>query len=273
MRLRLFTFAVLLVVVVNAFVLAGVAWNRSGEPTAVLELTERELAMPYGRLTSRDSTGVALPIRRADQDYDWLDRDKLAELGFDVGRFEGRPRHDWRTIERRLFVVLEYDGPAFQELLARREERLEAARQGLEKGETNRRQVASAEAALERFKKAESRLVAVDAGKEAESLRQRYPEGEQYVVMNALVRMHATSLPGQDSEPVLRGRVGRFLPGRVHIPRRFHALLRRATDETRNAYDAPPRYRVVVKFGRRAEPWVADIEPMPAGMESETAAD
>lgn len=273
MRVRLSIFAVALVVAVNTFVLAGVAWNRSGEPTAILELTERELAMPHSRWSGRESTGVSLSIRQADQDLEWLDRDKLAELGFDIGRYEGRPRYDWRAVERRLFVVLEFDGPAFRDLLAEREARLAEAREGLESGETNRKQVEAAEAALERLETAGSRLVVVDAGKEAASLRQRYPDRQRYAVMRALVHMRATTRAGQESEPVLRGRVGRLLPGRVHVPRRFHTPLKRATDETRNAYDDPPRYHAVVKFGRRAEPWLAGIEPIPGRVDSDTSAD
>lgn len=273
MRLRLSTFAVVLVLAVNALVLAGVAWNRSGEPTAVLELTERELAMPYSRWSGRESTGVALSIRRANHDYDWLDSDKLSELGFDVGRYEGRPRHDWRSVERQLFVVLEFDGPAFEALLAEQEARVEETRDGLESGEANRRQLEAAEAALERLETSESRLVAVDAGNEAASLRQRYPDRQRFAVMRALVQMQATSRPGEESEPVVRGWIGYLLPDQVHIPRRFHAPLRRATDETRNDYDAPPRYRVDVTLGRRAEPWVTGIEPIPDSAGSETAAD
>lgn len=273
MRLRLSTFAVALVVAVNALVLAGVAWNRSGEPTAVLELTERELAMPYSGWSGRESTGVSLSIRRADQDYGWLDRGKLEELGFAVGRYEGRPRYEWRAVERQLFVVLEFDGPAFEALRAEQLTRVEETREGPESGETNRRQLEAAEAALERLETSESRLVAVDAGNEAASLRQRYPDRQRFAVIRALVRMQATSRPGQESEPVVRGWIGQLLPGRVHVPRRFHAPLRRSTDEVRNAYDAPPRYRVDVRLGRRAEPWVTGIEPIPAGANSETVAD
>lgn len=260
MRVRLSTFAVVLVVAVNAFVLAGVAWNRSGEPTAVLELTERELALPYSRWSGRESTGVSLSISRADQDYEWLDRDKLAALGFDVDRYERRQRPDWRAVERRAFVVIEYDGPAFQVLLAEQEARIAQAR--AESGEAARRKQEAAEQAYERLQTAGSRLVVVDAGTEAEALRQRYPDRENYVVMRALVRMRAVTRPEGDAKPLLSGRVGPFLPGRVHVPRRFHAALHRATDGSRSGYDAPPRYRVILKFGRRAEPWVAGIEPM-----------
>lgn len=269
MRIRLSIFAIVLVVAVNALVLAGVAWNRSGEPTAVLELTERELAMPYRHWSRRESTGVALPIHRAEQDYDWLDRGKLAELGFDVDRFERRSRDHWRAAERRVHVVLEYDGPAFRQLLSEQEAHLEMLRKGLEAGESNRQQVEAAEARLERLARAGSRLVVVDAGRAAEPLRERYPDRNRYVVMQALVRMHAVTRPEDGSQPQLRGRVGSFLPGRVHVPRRFHAALRRATVESRNDYDEPPRYRAVVKFGRRLEPWLAGIEPMPAAGDSD----
>lgn len=262
MKLRLSTFAIALVLVANAFVLASVAWNRAGEAEAVLELTERELIIPYRGWSGRESTGVSLSIRRADQDYDWLDRDKLAELGFDVERYEHSPRRDWREAEKRAYVVLEYDGPAFEALLAEQEARIAQARAGSDGDEAGRRQVKAAEQAYERLQTAGSRLVVVDAGREAEALRKRYPDREQYAVMRALVRMRARRRLDEDEKAVVDGRVGPFLPGRVHVPRRFHASLHRATDGSRSDYDAPPRYRVVLKFGRRSEPWVAGIEPM-----------
>lgn len=269
MKVRLSAFAIALVLVVNAAVLAGVVWNRSVEPAAVLELTERELALPYGRWAGRESTGVALSIRRAAQDHEWLDRDKLAELGFDIGRYERQPRSGWRPAQRRVHVVLEYDGPAFDELLAEHEARLESSRQDLETGKINRRQVEAAEAALERLRVAESRLIVVDAARAPEVLRERYPDRRRYAIVQALVRMHAVSRPDDTEQPQLRGRVDALLPGRVYVPRRFHSPLREASDERRNAYDAPPRYRVVLNFGRRAEPWVAGVEPIPGGEGSE----
>lgn len=262
MSIRLSTFAIALVVLANALILAGVAWNRSGEPTAVLEVTERELALPYGRWGGRESTGVSLSIRRADQDYPWLDRDKLEELGFDVDRYAHRPRGEWRASERRAYVVLEYDGPAFRRLVSEQQERLAAHRAGLETGETNHRQVEAAQTALKRLETAESRLVVVDAGRDPEALRDRYPDQRRYAVMLARLHMRAIGLPGEDATPQLRGRVGALLPGRVFVPRRFHAPLRQATGEARSAYDEPPRYRVTVKLGRSGEPWMAGVEPM-----------
>lgn len=264
MKLRLSTFAIALVVVANALVLAGVAWNRSGEPGAVLELTERELALPYGRWASRESTGVTLSFRRADQDHEWLDRAKLDALGFDVDGFDKDSRRGWRAQERRLFVVLEYDGAAFAALVAEQEARLADLRSAADSGEAHLRQIEAAESRLERLRTAESRLVVIDAGTDAGALRQRYPDPTRYVVMRALLNVHATFPGAARTDPVLRGRVSRLLPGNIYLPRRFHESLRRATDEGGKAFDAPPRYRAEVRWGRRQEPWITAIEAMAA---------
>ncbi len=36
-----------IIIATNVIALAGVAYNRPGQPEATIELTERELAMPY----------------------------------------------------------------------------------------------------------------------------------------------------------------------------------------------------------------------------------
>lgn len=261
MRVRLSTLAIALVVVANAVVLAGVAFNRAGDPRAVLELTERELQLPYGRWSGRESTGVNLSIRRADQDYEWLDRDKLADLGFDVADHERRTRYDWRVVERRVHVLLEYDGAAYRRLVDEQKDRLQATRAAVASGEATRRQVEAQERALERLVESGSRLVVIDAAREAAPLLDRRRGQGRFAVMEALVRVHVVSRPGQaEASRELRGRIGPLLPGRIHVPRRFHDALRQATDARPSGYDDPPRYRAVVKFGRSGEPWLGSIE-------------
>jgi hypothetical protein len=269
MRVRLSTLAIGLVLLANALLLGGVAWNRAGEAEAVLALTERELALPYGRWGHRESTGVALSIRRADGEAEWLDRDKLAALGFEPDRFLRGLDAGRRSVERRVFVVLEFDGPAFSELLTEQVDRVRRLQDEVAAGEADRRRLEAAESELERLRTSASRLVLVDAGTAAAPLRRKYPDESRHAVMRALVRMYAHAVPGQDLEPVVRGRVGALLPGDVHVPRRHHAALRRATGGGRGEYDAPPRYRVVLKFGRRLEPWVAGIEAMPGHQSSD----
>jgi len=263
MRVRLSTFAIALVLAANAVVLAGVAWNRMGEPSAVLELTEREVAVPYRRWGARESMGVALAIQRTPRSDDWLDRDKLAELGFDVDDGRIRQSRGWRDFERRAYVALEYDGPAFEALLAEENARIETMRADVASGEATRQQLERAQAALRHIANAESRLVAVDASRSAEVLRARYPEPRRYAVMRAIVRMQVFGGRSGEPEQVLRGRVGRLMPARIHVPRRFHDALEQATGERQRDFGQAPRFRAAVKFGRRLEPWLVDIDPMP----------
>ena len=44
---KIFIAGLAIIIVTNIVALAGVAYNRSGEPDAVVELTERELGLPY----------------------------------------------------------------------------------------------------------------------------------------------------------------------------------------------------------------------------------
>lgn len=263
MKPRLSTLAIVLVLLANGLLLAGVAWNRVGEAEAVLVLTERELAMPYRRWGNRESTGLALSIRRADGEAEWLDRDKLEALGFEPDRFLRGLEAGRRSVERRVFVVLEFDGPAFEDRLTEQADRVARVRGEVTAGTADPQRLEAAEFELDRLRTSASRLVLVDAGTAAAPLRRKYPDESRHAVMRALVRMYAYAVPGEDVEPVVRGRVGALLPEDVHVPRRHHAALRRATGDGHGGHDAPPRYRVVLKFGRRFEPWVAGIEAMP----------
>ena len=51
-----------LIVVVNAIVLGGVAYNRSSEPESALRLSERELAAPMRGYGNKENSGIALAL-------------------------------------------------------------------------------------------------------------------------------------------------------------------------------------------------------------------
>jgi hypothetical protein len=74
------------VVVTNAIVLLGIARNQDGQPLETIQRTERELPLePHGK----EDSGLSLrlqwqPFGSPNNDqYAWLDRMKLEELGFD----------------------------------------------------------------------------------------------------------------------------------------------------------------------------------------------
>ena len=78
-----------LIILTNAVVLAGVAYNRSGEPETRIILTERELNLPYRYGGSKENSGIALRVNfRVDgtssdkyryygNDARWLSKEKL----------------------------------------------------------------------------------------------------------------------------------------------------------------------------------------------------
>ena len=130
-----------IIIVTNVIALAGVANNRTGKADAVAELTERELGLPYRYGMNKENTGLGLRINCRIEDAQnyfygnnnclgdpaWLNKQKLLELGFTLQ--PNRERTPGRSIyrnelPRKVYLVLEYNGAAYQRTLARAEEEL-----------------------------------------------------------------------------------------------------------------------------------------------------
>jgi Domain of unknown function (DUF4824) len=288
-----------LVIAVNAFVLGASWWNRSGEPRARLDLTERELAMPLSR--DRDDTGLVLTLALADRppaevartalfarhpvpplSQAWLDAAKLRGLGFDLGALEAAARDPLRSGEgearsvRRALVVLEYDGDAWREWLAAREAEVAKLREDAAHAVKDRATLAEAEALLAIDRTSRSRLMPVDAGVDPDALRGRYPDRGRYAVVPALVVARASVTEG--GVATSSGFIDRLAVERVTVPRRWLATLEpfipkaSETDLDRRLREdaaasrwppvAPPRYRATVLYGRGLDPWLADVAPV-----------
>ncbi|MDY0057033.1 MAG: DUF4824 family protein [Methyloversatilis sp.] len=258
---------VALIVAVNAFVLAGVAWNRSGEPGSALTLTQRELSLPYafGLDGERGGIDVALlwrsPMRddNADAAYDmhygrgpdWLDADKLRELGFDLKD----PRDAYRQ-KREVYVVLELAGADWQAAQAQAQRRLDRA---LARGNAEKQDVdaqKSAQEALKYEQQKASRLFAVDAGLDAAALRQRHPDRRRYVIVAATVTPSVTVIDGKTT---FSGHIGELAVARISVP---HTLRGAMEGIDRSALDSGrASFEMDVAWGRRFEPWVTAVRP------------
>ncbi len=266
-----------LVVLINGIVLAGVAWNRAGEPEATLVLTERELPMAWGVFGSHENTGIALSLNQAwAAPSDWFDEVKLRELGFEPERYVAPDKAgaDWhkQPLPRRAYVVMEFDGPAWAALLQKKEQEVRDMPAQIEAGKRTQQQLEYEQHELERMRNASSRLVAVDVGNDPEALRARYADTHRYLITAAEVRMgysYSRGSDGRAEKPMMQGYIGEILTGTIHVPARFHAVLNEAIGRVRanasTAYrpDAPtPRYQVTLHYGKRYEPWVVSIEPL-----------
>jgi hypothetical protein len=271
-----------LLVVSNVVALAGVAYNRQGEPDAVIELTERELRMPfyYGMRTENTGLGLEINCRLEDRSrtYDagnrecfgnprWLDEAKLGELGFHLRTpIDSVDRYvaNYQYLPREVYLVLEYDGEAYRRALARKQAELDEQRALLEKtpadGEVEKR-VKYARERLQLEQSVNSRLFAIDAGLDRDGLRKRYADAGRYPLMKALVRP-VWSTSGEDK--TWTGSITDLLIDTVNIPLQYRGVfdpLRTAA--WRDPVEQTPRYKVRLAFGKRLEPWVLDAQELP----------
>ncbi len=268
---------VALVAISNAVALGGVAWNRSGEPDSVLQLTQRELSQPYEFGFDHEATGLTLELRyrvlaadRAGPYYpaghygapEWLDRAKLASLGFDVSeRLDARSaeRRYQRLLPREALVVLELDGPVHGKALERARERakkeaaLEAAGSAPKKPSVPE-QTAAGQLKLEET--ANSRLFAVDAGLDAAALRARYLDRSRYAIVRGSIRAQINRNRSGDAQ--FSGSIDNLHNIRVSVPPEFRRAIGAVPRAMpwRVAPQGGPAFQVIVAFGKRFEPWI-----------------
>jgi hypothetical protein len=224
--------AAAVIVITNAIVLIEVARNRSGGPVETIQLTERELPM---NVREKEDTGVAVSLnwRRFNfgaHEFSWLDRPKLEGLGFDYVRAMQDPLH--RPLPRPAFVVLEYNGPAWEQWLN------------------------SAQQAKQFFgtqPEMYSRLFPVDVASTPEALLRTYPDRAKYLVVKGVVQLSVITRQG---ELQILPSISQLLPDSIHVSPPI-------SDALANLPMLPnlasPRYTLTLSYGRRFEPWLVSV--------------
>lgn len=262
-----------LVLVVNAIVLAGVAWNRSGVPDAVLRLSERELAMPYYWGVAGNS-GLALGMRwrlpvsslpEPDSpaipfDHfgrsDWLDAARLEALGFELPPLPDDPDTRFRAPPaRQVWLALEFDGSAYARSMRLAEDDVAAAERHLAASpddEQRKNLLRGAEFTLREVREERTRLFVVDADRDRGMLRARHPDRERYAMVRGRVRPVASPVDAGGGRLEWRGEVLDVEGATIHVPLAFRAALAPVPGDA----DEAPRYEVTLAFGRRGEPWI-----------------
>jgi len=282
-RIHTFVAGVALILATNAVALVGVAYNRMGEPESKLVLTQRELGLPYSSDFEGENSGVALNLQwrvlgeeigdalgggfsyaRAGGTPGWLDKAKLAALGFDVSKPEDTPggrMHYDKLLPKEALLVLELDGPAYRIALERmrrhlqKEEALLAANVGKKEFE---QRLKNAKEHLKQEERENSRLFIVDAGLEVEVLRAKYPDRARYAIVRGQIRPH---LAGRESKLRLSGYADGLSIDQINVPlvyrRVFEPMLQNSRRNWSNT--AGRSYRASVVFGKRLEPWIAAV--------------
>jgi hypothetical protein len=270
----------LVLAVTNAVVLVGVAFNRRQPSDSVLTLTGRELGPQWSWMWREgENSGLSLRLQYrvessrssipAESDEEepfssygsfgpiaWLDRDKLAALGFDVAQplnSADTDTHYNRMLGRDVLLVLELDGPvraralqAARDLLAHREHDITANPERRESAERLR----NAQRAVQREEHEASRLFIVDAGLDQTTLRQRYPDRTHYAIVNGNIRPYVMR---DRTSARLYGAVTAIRCETINVPLQFRETV--PHDLPTGAENEHP-FILEVAFGTRLEPWI-----------------
>jgi Domain of unknown function (DUF4824) len=291
----LITAGALVLALTNAVVLVGVASNRRQPPDSVLTLTERELG-PERRWMWREGENSGLSLRlqyRVESAWKsklaeigefetfgrygnfgpivWLDRDKLASLGFDVAMpptSTGKDIQYDRMLGRDVLLVLELDGPvraralqAARDLLAHREHELATDPERKDGAQ----RLESAQNALQSEEDQASRLFVVDAGLDQATLRQRYTDRTHYAIVHGNIRPFVIR---DGASAKLYGAVTAVRCATINIPLKFRATV--PLDPPTNIgamaiarVEKNHPLTINVAFGSRLEPWIVSAHDGP----------
>ncbi len=283
---QLFVLGFVLLLATNIIVLAGVAYNRSGEADTRITLTERELRSPY--YTRAENSGLALNVvwrilnnHTGDQylfysrpmvlssygdNVEWLDRNKMEALGFDTEAML-RNNDDLRrrkvTVPREVYLVLEYDGAAYREAVTRAQAAVAKEQKSLASKPDDKdlqKRLHNAERWLA-FEHIEApRLFAVDAGLDPDQLRQQYSDRSHYIIAKGLV-----TAGYYVQKPEVIGRIKRISIDSIHVPLQFRKFFDGAKVLRTMRADnppIPPRYAVDLAYGSRLEPWIEAVRKL-----------
>lgn len=260
-----------IIIVTNVVALAGVAYNRSGEPDAVIELTERELSIPYNYFWDNENTGLSLELECRDcrGNPDWFDRDKLIELGFEPSAY---PEDDEvyagqdNDLSRGAYLVLEFDGETHQQMVAIAQKDLvdeQAQLADKPDDEELKASVEYAESELYNEKNRYSRLHAIDAGIDRVALREAYPDGGKYIIVQAQIAQDWNY--DANEKKIWVGRIEAMLIESVNIPLEYRAVfddLEKPDSYYEDTDNWLLGYKAKIAFGKRLEPWVLGVEKL-----------
>ncbi len=269
--------AVAVVLVANGYALAHGSANRAGEPDAVVRMTERELPSAW---VSQENTGRSLRLVWqgnlwwGDGSATWFDHAKLESLGFDLSIPSGDSgaAHAYRRmLARPAYIVLEFDGASWREWLARERARADSLAAQQQQQQQQHQPPAPGPDWATRQERTASRLVAIDVGPDPLRLREHYPDRGRFIIAPGLVevRYYSTGIglgaAGQQAR--FTGYVSRIFGTEITVPRAHRAVLdsleRHAGDVAPEfSSEGGPRYAVTLVYGRKHEPWIAEIAPL-----------
>lgn len=248
-----------IIVGTNLIELAGVVYNRTGQPTSALTLTERELSLPYQSRSKKENSGISLYIKwraptPSTANYTGYNNrevtiDKAAYLA--LGFKHTYNNDDFWVESRELYWALEYNGPLYQAELNKAQTNYDKAldiyNHVQDKETLNKKNRAHDQ--LQREETQNSRLFFLEASADYAVLTRKYSTTKNTLIVKGLAK------PYYDDElDIYRLYLRQLSVERIMIPTKFSSVFEQNFDD-----DFTPRYQVHVKWGKRFEPWISQV--------------
>ena len=270
--MKRFIYFGLLILAINGIILGKVIYNRHSE-IVTLELTERELTIPYRFSIDRESTQAKLnlkwrTINQLDDDaayYYWGDRqlnlpkEKIKSLGFDI---KSKNRRFYENPSKELYWLVEFDGKHYNNYLNLLNQQLVQLKQSEPNKETLSQQ--ELEKKVERLQEKiqeetlnKSRLIVVDVSDRNDFGKSGHQLNEgNYLVVKGLARVYFDYSDVKDNEePKVALYLQRMLVSQIHLPKEKVTSFPLKRD-----YGKKYQYKISIGWGKLLEPWVKHVE-------------
>ena len=247
----------------NAMVLSHAIYNRSGEPESSIQLTERELRLPYQH-RNKENSGISLQFvwqtaQRSIYEPRYyrsftinVTAEKLNTLGFDRDKECGKLDKRRRFLARKGWIALEYNGASYSNQIESFEINLQDRQTeiGPSPGRNEQKDLKHLSQKLENLRHHGSRLYAIEVSLTKSELTQNYP-GSSYMFLPALIRFGKAcgKEPGVHLKPLIK---------KIHVPKHLRATVENLPLWTYNTR-TPPRYSATIAFGKLGEPWLIEL--------------
>lgn len=249
--------AVGLLIAVNGVVLAHSYYNRH-EAQARITLSERELNVPNNYGFEKENSGMSLSVQwntRADtttKDNYYYHRDlKLTSEHYATFRFSDVCDHPDNNTDKQGFVLIEFNGNAYQQLV----EKLRTQLNQLQQSSAHAQKIKDATDELQQFEQRRSRLYIIDAAANRAALEASLSEqekipGSQFLILPALVKDAYRQCDSKQKDPDTVY-IDELLVDRIYVPREYHALFSgKKTDQ---------HFQATIAFGKLDEPWLESL--------------
>jgi len=252
----------------NLAALGGVVYNRMGDATAQLTLTERELSLPYYRGSQKENSSISLtinwrtPTGENETYYPYnsrnikLSKDELLTLGF----AQSEVRDNYWIESRELYWAFEFDGALHKAEIIKAEDKYQTALTTYEEkpNDTNSRKKTEYSESLAREKTTNSRLFFLKVSADYESLANKFSGQKNILIVKGLTKPYYNN-NGNDKTYSLM--LKHLSVKNIMVPLEHTEVMSNLKRANRRDI-TPPRYTVDVSWGSRLEPWIINTNKL-----------